>query len=198
MRFLRAPIAGCPHPSVRSRAGECLKAARPRGRFLWREAGPVASRKLHSSRNATAARALFVFVFRHRLHERDEPAADLGIGDAHKGARQLHAFRCRQEISHITGRNVAATTPWLLTRGTPSKKNSIGTPSTLAICCKRLAPMRLVPFSYFALLESIPALRQVFPGSFGRSTVACGRGHQRDDLSDWDFRHPRWRARVLG
>jgi hypothetical protein len=39
------------------------------------------------------AGASFAFVFRHRLHERDEPAADLGVGDAHEGLRQRHAYR---------------------------------------------------------------------------------------------------------
>ena len=33
--------------------------------------------------------------------------------------------------------------------GAPSKKNDTGTCRMLAICCKRLAPIRLVPFSYF-------------------------------------------------
>src|SRR5471032_1360705 len=33
--------------------------------------------------------------------------------------------------------------------GAPSKKNETGTCRILEICCSRLAPMRLVPFSYF-------------------------------------------------
>src|ERR1041385_8116311 len=33
--------------------------------------------------------------------------------------------------------------------GAPSKKNDTGTCRICAICCNRLAPMRLVPFSYF-------------------------------------------------
>ena len=33
--------------------------------------------------------------------------------------------------------------------GASSKKKETGTPSTLEICCRREAPTRLVPFSYF-------------------------------------------------
>jgi hypothetical protein len=33
--------------------------------------------------------------------------------------------------------------------GAPSKKKDGGTFRVLEICCRRLAPIRLVPFSYF-------------------------------------------------
>ena len=33
--------------------------------------------------------------------------------------------------------------------GAPSKKNATGTCRMWEICCSRLAPIRLVPFSYF-------------------------------------------------
>jgi hypothetical protein len=33
--------------------------------------------------------------------------------------------------------------------GDPSKKKETGTPRMIDICCRRLAPIRFVPFSYF-------------------------------------------------
>ena len=41
----------------------------------------------------------FTFIFCNRFDELDEPAADLGTGDAHEGTHQLHAFRSRQEFN---------------------------------------------------------------------------------------------------
>src|SRR6266853_157972 len=65
------------------------------------------------------------------LDEIDDPAPQLGIGNAHEGLGQRQAVGGSDKI------------------GAPSKKNATGTCRIWEICCSRLAPIRFVPFSYF-------------------------------------------------
>src|SRR5262245_38310586 len=65
----------------------------------WRRTGGSESTSFGARPDAhRPSPASVALVFRHRLYERDELSANLGIGDAHKGLHQPHAFRCRQEI----------------------------------------------------------------------------------------------------
>ena len=79
------------------------------------------------------------------------PGAAPWVLDADESHVELQALGGRQEIDDIGRRCRFATGPTWLTSppGAPSKKNETGTPRIVEICCSRLAPIRLVPFSYF-------------------------------------------------
>ncbi len=90
-------------------------------------------------------------VVGQRRHEVDDLLADARLLDAHEGLVEQQSFGGRQEVDHEAGTLLgeAAFGGAPSDAGMSSKKKAGGTLRTPAICCRRLAPMRLVPFSYF-------------------------------------------------
>jgi len=84
------------------------------------------------------------------LNAIDDAAPKLGFVDPHESLCQQEPFGGGEEIRHV-GREGASLimSVDLCKLGAPSKKNATGTCRMWEICCNRLAPMRLVPFSYF-------------------------------------------------
>jgi hypothetical protein len=78
------------------------------------------------------------------------------ILDASECVDQREPIQCRQEFGDIFGDGASSTICGLADHcGTPSKKNGTGTLDTPAICCSRLAPIRLAPFSYFCICWNV-------------------------------------------
>ena len=101
-------------------------------------------------RQAALARRLFVLGLRQVADELDDGAAEFCRADLHETGDQRQPVGASQKFRDVgERRRVGGSAFRAQTPGTPSKKNSTGTWRMCAICCNRLAPTRLTPFSYF-------------------------------------------------
>ena len=114
-----------------------------------------------------------------RFHQIDDPAAHLHIGDPDEGAVELQPLGAGAEFDGESRRRRprqirgSRTISW---PGASSKKNATGTLRIEAIACRRLAPTRLVPFSYFWICWNVmprfsPSFSWLMPSMLRRSRM---------------------------
>ena len=102
----------------------------------------------NAGRDGNARR--LVFVAGDLLDQIDDAPAQLAVFDAHERLGQRQTVGSGEKVGDVSRRRRFAQAARLARQiGAPSKKNETGTWRMCEICWRRLAPMRLVPFSYF-------------------------------------------------
>ena len=140
--------------AIRSRAAPAWwPISSPTSKARWRAVRRRKARAIWRRRfkNANASWTRLALISGDLFDQVDHTAPQLRVFDIREGLGQCEPIGAGQEFGDVVGNRGLRRAVLALLAGpeTPSKKKETGTFRIWEMCCSRLAPIRLVPFSYF-------------------------------------------------